>query len=127
MPRAPMATAALLVLAACATSVGGSARGARNVITAQEIATTTAQDAYDVIARLRPRWLQSRGAASIRDPAPQLPVVYVDRIRMGGLEVLRTLNITDILELRYYSASDATTRYGTDHAGGVIEVYTRRE
>lgn len=127
MPRALMAMVALLVLAACATSAGGRARGARDVITAQEIAATTAQDAYELIARLRPRWLQSRGAASIRDPTPQLPVVYVDRIRMGGLEVLRNLNATDILELRYYSAPDATTRYGTDHAGGVIEVYTRRE
>lgn len=127
MRSAPAALAALVVLAACSATAGGRAGGTRNVITADEIASTTARDAYEVIERLRPRWLQSRGVASFRDAAPQLPVVYVDRIRIGGLEVLRTLNVTDIVELRFYSASDATTRYGTDHAGGVIEVYTRRQ
>lgn len=117
-----------LTQAGCASSPGAGERGtsARNVIFADEIATSTALDVYDLVQRHRPGWLQGRGPASIRDPRPELPVVYVDGVRFGDVESLRRFQITDVEELRYRSASEATTRYGTGHTGGVIEVRTRR-
>ena len=44
----------------------------------------------------------------------------------GELDVLRQLNTANIETMRYLSASDATTKYGTGFLGGAIEVDTRR-
>jgi hypothetical protein len=44
----------------------------------------------------------------------------------GGLDVLEGLYVREIQEMRFLSASDATTRYGTGYPGGIIEVVTRR-
>jgi hypothetical protein len=44
----------------------------------------------------------------------------------GGLSALDGMEIREIEEIRFISASDATTRYGTGYPGGIIEVFTRR-
>jgi hypothetical protein len=38
---------------------------------------------------------------------------------------LRNVRVTDIREIRHLSSPEATTRYGTGHAGGVIHVLLR--
>ncbi len=68
--------------------------------------------------RLRPRWLRGRGG--------DLPVVYVEQVRRGELEVLERLVPEDVAELRFLSAGDATLRFGTNHAGGAILVSLKR-
>jgi hypothetical protein len=90
-----------------------------DVITQEEIAEVTAATAMDVVRRLRPAWLRVRTGG---DEA----VVYIDRTRRGGLELLRSLVVEVVLEMRYMSPSDATTRFGTGHRGGVILVTTKR-
>jgi hypothetical protein len=47
-------------------------------------------------------------------------------VRRGGPEALRQIRIQELEEIRFISATDATTRWGTDHAGGAIEVKLRR-
>ena len=42
------------------------------------------------------------------------------------LAYLDQMSTENIETMRYLSASDATTKYGTGYAGGVIEVTTRR-
>ena len=45
----------------------------------------------------------------------------------GGAPLINVLSLIatmHIKEIRYLSATDATQRWGTDHAGGVIEVVT---
>jgi hypothetical protein len=42
------------------------------------------------------------------------------------LSQLRTLSVDQIEQMEFVSASDATTRYGTGHPSGIIEVTTRR-
>jgi hypothetical protein len=42
------------------------------------------------------------------------------------VEALRDISVEQIRELRFIDAKDATTRYGTGHTSGVIEVYTKR-
>ena len=109
----------LLVLAgACASSTGGGPRRDSNLITAEDFATFVGADAYEVVQRLRPAWLRARSAA---DP----PVVFVDGIRMGGVDFLRTLQTTQFREIRHRSGPEATTLYGTGVGGGTIEVRTR--
>jgi hypothetical protein len=53
---------------------------------------------------------------------PQDVVVYVDQTRMGGPSTLAQIPITDVKEIQYLSATDATQRYGTGHGAGAIIV-----
>ncbi len=98
----------------------------RNVLTADELQRVPVETVYDSIQRLRPEFLRARGQVSLESRTASLPVVYVDDIRLGGPDALRTVRIADVHEIRYLSASDATTRYGTGHPGGVIAVVTHR-
>jgi hypothetical protein len=122
-------TAALSVLSAlvlaCGSSGGPGARGSSNVITAEELAAVEAPTVYEAVERLRPHFLRGRGTTSMRNAQPALPVVYYAGVRQGGIEMLRQLRTRDVVEVRYLNASDATTRYGTDHTGGAIVVVLR--
>ncbi len=127
--RAVVTLAALLVvLAGCSTTGASSSRsgGSRNLILAEELMEIERSNAYEAVRRLRPRWLQSRGAGSIGTLERDTPRIYVDGQLYGEAESLRTLDTREIQELRYMSASDATTRYGTNHTAGAILVVTRR-
>ena len=120
------APALAMVLAACASSGARTAPRERNVISAEEIATLTVMDAYEVVEKLRPEFLRARGVGSLRSRQPDLPVVYVDGVRVGGLNELRRVPRTLLAEIGYLHAADATTRYGIDHVGGAILVLTNR-
>jgi hypothetical protein len=111
-------------LAGCASG-GGTPRGERNVITAEELAGIQVASAYDAVLQLRPQFLRSRGAASLRDPRAETAAVYINGTRAGTIDVLRALRLNDVQEIRYLSAVEASTRYGINHAAGVIEVRTR--
>lgn len=107
--------------AGCASGGGaGSTRSDPNLITAEELANYTSLTCLEVIQRLRPRWLQRRGSE-------QNPVVYQDGSRIGFAEdVLAGMAVTTVESMRYLDSSNATTRYGTGHGAGAIEVTTRR-
>jgi len=95
------------------------------VITAEEIAQHDGlRTAYDVVRRLRPQFLRRRGVASLSAASEEI-VVYLDGIRTGGVEVLRNIDVATVREIRHINARDATTKYGTGHSQGVIEVLTR--
>ena len=125
--------AALLILAAACGSASSSASsvaspfGNRDLITYEEINAQKRPgwSAWDLIAQMRPHFLRSRGASSLRDPTPARAVVYLDGVLYGKLEVLRSLNIEEIREIQFISSGDATTRFGTDHLGGAILIRTR--
>ena len=51
--------------------------------------------------------------------------VYLDGVVFGGVESLATISAREVLEVHWLSAFDATTRYGTGHVNGAIEVTTR--
>ncbi|MGH7501832.1 MAG: hypothetical protein ACREL7_08760 [Longimicrobiales bacterium] len=109
---------------ACASS-GGRTAGNSDVIRAEELVTVRVSTAYEIVERLRPAFLRGRGQTSLSSDS-QFPVVYVDGMRQGGLDSLRRVAAQDVGEIRYLTARDATTRYGTGHPAGVIEVVTRR-
>ncbi|MCI0432057.1 MAG: TonB-dependent receptor plug domain-containing protein [Gemmatimonadetes bacterium] len=95
-----------------------------DVITTEELQSINVSTAYEAIERLRPMFLRSRGVTSAGSEA-SLPVIYIDGVRSGAPDVLRTIPLADIRQIRYISAPDATTRWGTGHTGGVIEVQIR--
>lgn len=119
----PRLSPILLVLAvsACATKVDSSAAGSRNLITAEEIQESGALTAYEAIRILRPRFLRP-GRFNVKQSA--YPVVYVDDLRLGGIDELRRIRSGDVHTILYLSGPDATTRFGTGHSGGALLVTT---
>jgi hypothetical protein len=108
-------------LTACAAGgqSSGPRAGRRNVITAEELQAIEVSTAFEAVRRLRPTWLRSRSGGGD-------PVVFIDNVRAGDLNMLDQLYLTTVRELRYVSPADATTRWGTGYTNGAIEVITRR-
>lgn len=100
-------------------------RRSRNLITSEEIAKASAADAYDLIRELRPAWLSSRGVVSGDAYAGGI-VIYLDGIKQNSVEDIKAIAVERIKEARFYSASDATTKFGTGHPSGAIEITTKR-
>lgn len=121
MARSLLIPLCLAALAACAGSASQS-RGSSDILTREEISASGATTAYEAVVQLRPAFLRARGARSMRDPTPLTPVVYVNDMRHGGIDVLMSIRVEEIDEIRYIGAADATTRWGTGHSGGVIQV-----
>lgn len=128
--RRVLATA-MVALTACASgSVGSAARQNPNVISADEIAASSASNAYEVIQRLRPNFLRTRGAVHGTPGATNAIemvdlVIYLNENRLGGSDQLRQIATTDIREIRYFNSSEATTKWGTGHSAGAIQVVSR--
>lgn len=93
-----------------------------NLIDRDEVASSTAIDAYALVQQARPNWLHQRGAISFRDPTAGVVQVYLDGQQYGDVNRLREINTQDVRELRFLGAGEAQMRYGVGHAGGVIEV-----
>ena len=115
------------VAGGCVTPGGAPTRfRGSDAITAEEARETSANDAYQVVQLLRPMWLRPRSAPSLTNTGGGYARIYVDNVPLaGGTRELRTVPAGDIQEIRYISPADATTRFGTGHAGGVIMVLTR--
>lgn len=117
---------ALLIVVAAACSAA-TRTGATNPdeINAEEIEASTAQDAYELIQRLRPRWLRSRGSRSLTMSTEIL--VFLNSSRMGGLDSLRDISTNGIQSIEYLDAARAIGELpgiGSQHAEAVIVVRT---
>jgi hypothetical protein len=96
-----------------------STRGSANLITEAEITASSYQNALEVVQSLRPAMMRPR-------PGGGPVMLYLDDVKMMDLNGLSTVPSGRIREIRYISAQDATTRWGTGHASGVILVTTKR-
>jgi hypothetical protein len=118
--------AAVMAAPACTTTgQGGSSGRQRNLITLEELEPFQQLTAFDAIQQLRPRWLQARRAVNVRGSGQVYPKVAVDGMPRGELGDLRTISGHTIREIRFLNSADATTRYGTGYAAGVIEIRTK--
>jgi hypothetical protein len=115
------------VLLGCASRRGPvSSMAGATTITESEIDSAHAATAYDVIHKLRPQFLISRGKLSLDTRvAPALPRIYLDDQFYGDAAVLRGISTSTIESIRYYSAADAQYKYGHDNAAGVIAITTK--
>jgi outer membrane receptor for ferrienterochelin and colicin len=114
-----------LAAGACASATQGGARasGGSNVITRAELDRVPGTNVYDAIQQLRPGWLSRPTAPSVIGTNPVM--AYVDRHRFGAADELRNLSTSEVERIELVSAADATTRYGTGHPSGVIEITTK--
>ena len=132
-------TSLLLVLAlACVHSVAeaqtaSKPRRDRNVLTAEEIDEASASTVYDLVRSKRPRWLTVRGSSTLRTsagtdmlgkpmiyPAEAVIAVYVDDVKHGSQETLRSISTNTVETIQYLDAASATLRFGTNHQHGAI-------
>jgi len=118
-----------IIAGACTTSSGGSRapRRDRNLLTLEELAPVDAFTAWDAVQRLRPMWLRPGGIRNSANPAGHYPQVFVDGSPYGSLDSLRRFRVSDIEEIRYVNATDATIRYGGQFQGGVILIVMRSQ
>lgn len=134
-----------LGLSACASGSAGSGAGggSADLITQQQIDDAGVDTALDVVRRYRSRWLRparSQNTSDARAPTsrpgmPQkagdavatqvYPKVFLDGALYGELDSLSSIRPGRVSSIQFISAADATMRYGSDYAGGVIEVFTR--
>jgi len=77
-------------------------------------------NAYDAVIRLRPHFLQS--GLGVPDP----PVIYLNDMRQGGPDQLRSIPVSVIFEIRYFTPINADLRFHTYNPGGAIAVITHR-
>ena len=118
--------AAMLAALGCATPRSGAKpSGQRDLLQLEEIGRTSAVNAYDAVRQLRPEWLRRRGRSSIQNANAEVLVIYLDGTRLGTVQVLRSIAVGSIFEIRHLDASDATTRFGTGHAGGALLIRTK--
>ena len=130
-----------IAVAACASSVqrldltpvqlAGSSepRGidrTANQILAADLREVQGYTAADAVRQLRPSFLRFRLAKSMSS-GPVLPSVFLDGRFAGGIDVLSSIPIAPVLEIRYVAASEAKSLYGSYCAcdAGIIAVRTR--
>jgi hypothetical protein len=135
----------MIGLVACASGTGGSGGGggSADLITQAQIDEASLDNVLEVVRRYRPRWLQrtrsptSSGVAPLvgrpgmpQDPGQLVvtdvyPTVVRDGVRLGEVGTLASISPRTVASIRFVSATDATTRYGSGYDGGVIEVVSR--
>jgi len=109
-----------------------AARRDRDVISAEELAAPAlrSQTVYEVVKRLRPNFLTSRGTAvrqqgSTADPEAGQVHASVDGNSVTAIGDLRTMSIDGVIEIRFLSAGQAMQRFGgAAREGPVILVRT---
>lgn len=125
MPARCLALTVLLaacMLAACASASARSGGDKSTSLMQEELAATNSGNLYDAISKLRPEWLTSRGPTSATDPTPASVDVYMNGASLGGIDYLRQVQWTDVMEVRYWNAGQASARFGMGHPRGVIEL-----
>jgi hypothetical protein len=114
--------ALMLAITACASRNAPRPALDRNLLVAEQFADRGFNTPYDVIQALRSNWLAERGPDSFMSPTKVQ--VYLDGIRMGSVETLRTIDIRPVVYIRHFDGLAATARWGLDHGSGAIYVST---
>ena len=110
---------------ACRQAAPGSTAD-NSVITEQELDSLRSSSAYEVVRRLRPMFLVSRGKLSVQPGSqPALPNVYVDDQFYGDISALNAISASTIETIKYFTASEAQYKYGRGNAAGVIGIFTK--
>lgn len=117
------ALALVAVLTGCG-STSGTGRSGADTLTEREIQDVVAANLYEVVEKLRPRWLQVRATTSLSTAAPAEIGVFVGQSHQGGVEILRTMTRDGIVGMRYMDGTRASavlrSAGGTAFAGAII-------
>lgn len=100
--------------------------GDPDIILREEILDSNARSAYDLVRSVRPQWLQTRGITTVRQLAGEDGIqVYMDNARMGNVAAMRSVTLGSVEYLQFFTAPEATQRWGGGHLNGAILISTR--
>lgn len=126
IPRGALVLTAL-ALGGCASSSSSRppTSGDTNTVTRAEIEATGAITAYEVLERLRPRWLRVRTSRSFNRPTTV--VVFVDNLQLEGIRSLWDVEAANIVSIRWFDSAQAgqLPGLGSRHVQGAIVVETQ--
>jgi hypothetical protein len=127
MTGRPFFVLTLAAALACASSGSAGTTAGRDptLITEQEIAASTESNVYDVVSRLRPMFLKTRGRSTINSSGSEYASVFLDGQYYGELSSLRNIVANQIHEIRYLSGPDAVSRYGMQYGSGAVDVRSK--
>lgn len=119
MQRVVAAALVVAALAACGPSgPAAPGRGNSRLLTAEEIQANPSTNLFEVVQQLRPAWLTAKYQGGTRG----YPTVYIGSQRSGGLEFLRSVETSNVLEVHYFDPLDAASRFGRDVPFGAIQI-----
>jgi hypothetical protein len=119
----------LLAAAGCAsagTGTGAPARGDYNVLTRDQMTSVDAGSLYEVVQRLRPRWLTVRGGQSMSG-IPTDILVFQNQTNLGTVDALRQLPANTAACLAFLDGPTAAATLpglGSRHVAGAIVIDT---
>lgn len=118
----------VLLLSGCATASSSGSRRSQDLITRDEIESLQVSTLYEVVQRLRPRWLEVRSVQTFgAGTGTNAVVVYQGQTLLGGVDVLRQLDPSAAESLRYLDGSTASASLpgiGSRHIEGAIVIQT---
>lgn len=131
MVRAHLLPVLILAMSfGCASTGSGPGEIRRSqILTQEEISSSgVSGNAFDVVTRLRPNFLASRGPTTLGNAQSTglYPNIYLDGIPYGDINTLRNIDASVIAEIRLYQAGEAQTKFGMGNNNGVIAITTRR-
>ncbi|MDB4917848.1 MAG: hypothetical protein JWM95_5492 [Gemmatimonadetes bacterium] len=103
------------------TDTAGS-RSERSVLTLAEMNRQPFDNAYEVVVALRNTWLHDRGPSTIGNDARVAVVVYLDNVKLGDQESLRSVPMRVVGSMKHLDGVEAQARFGIGHAAGAILV-----
>jgi hypothetical protein len=124
--------AAVAVSAGCASSgasedTSSGVRRDPNVIMADELsnASLAGLSVFEVVRRLRPNYLSSRGVQSRNNPESGRVHASINGVGVVSIDELRTMVAAGVVEIRFLSPAAAMQRFGgAAQEGPVILVRT---
>ena len=102
-------------------------RSSRNVITQDEIDSSSANNVYDLITHLHADYLRDRGKTSIKTNQRERAVVFMNDQEYGIPETLRNMPPGRLSEIRFFPGIEAVARFGSQYGGGVIQLISRNQ
>lgn len=124
-----LAVLAVMLLGGCATTKTATGNGDPYILTREEIMSVEGiTNLYDVVQRLRPRWLQVRASDRSFGMTTQIGV-FQNQTYLGDVETLRQLQPGMAYQLKYMDGTTASNSLpglppGT-HLSGAIIMSTR--
>ena len=102
-------------------NVGRVATASPDRLESAEIGSARVANAYEAVVRLRPQFLRRRSTTGDGQP-----VIYLDGVRQGGADILRSIPASVVYEIRYLTVTAASAEFGRMHSAGVISVRSHR-
>jgi hypothetical protein len=98
-----------------------------NIVTAEEVQRHGGSSLLDILRSIRPLWFRQKPTTmSVSGIYADAVIIYIDGQRVGGLAYLNEIPVGNVVQVRYYSPSEAQGRFGLDNLQGAVDVTTTR-